>query len=243
MNSKGEEKEFRSIELEWKDWSDLLLKFKCLECKSTLTRLPHPDFMHLPPEKRKRYGKLGCSKCRIYYEPPKGEKVKGEARQPSLREKEKATERSGGSLYPPLPLHYFCEKCYEKSRKLLIEKNKIEAEADLPISVPTGFEGLVAIPVQQQMILKEAVTTLPFTCSCGQRRFVELTIHDRDMDEHLLFKVPIGHQTTCFNCRYAFDKGVGDNYFQFRCDFNTKCPDIKPLKEKGLVTIADETKG
>lgn len=240
MSEESKESTFRSVELDWKSWSDLLFNFKCLECSKTLQRLPHPDYTHLPPEEAEKFGKIGCGGCFIYYEPPQETKEeKEEARQPSLREKEKTTERSGGSLYPPIPIHYFCEICYKQARLKLLNKNKIEVENDLPVSVPSGYEGLVAIPVQQQMILKDHITTLPFTCSCGTRRFIEITMHD-SIGDYLLFEVPLGFHDKCFNCRHVFDKRVGEDVFRFRCDFNTKCPDIKEIREKGLLKLADE---
>lgn len=162
---------------------------------------------------------------------------------PTIREKEVATEGSGGSLYPPLPIYYFCEECQKTQITKIEEKNKYEREADLPLTIPTGREGFTWSWIQQIMMtsveseLLTAVdpdnhTYLPFTCSCGARYELGLRLKKRDKIDHPRFAIVLGFHNKCNGCKHAFDKSIGTEHFKFRCDKNLQCPHMFNLRDK-----------
>lgn len=216
------EEEWTTVELEWEDWSNMLRDFKCPtpSCPKKITRKP-------VSEKRT---KLVCENCKIYYEPPKPrEKVK---RDLSLRTKELAAQRSGGSLYPPLPLYYYCETCHTVVLKRIARKNQFEREANIQLTLPRGDEGYTYTLVQQHLILPLALDeTFPFTCACGQRYYVNVKLIRRDRTKHPLFGIELGFHTNCMACKFAFEQSTTGYSFQFRCDKNTDCKHIQELKE------------
>ena len=215
-----ESSEWELKELPWDVWSNMLRDFKCPTCETKVERKKFSE----------TEAKFACDNCKTYLEPPK--RRKGERKDPDLRTKEAAAERSGGSLYPPLPIYYFCEGCQETKLKRIELRNHYEVEAELPLTLPDGKEGFTYSLITQRLILPyEEAPTFPFTCGCGQRYYLDLKLIKRDKIKHPLFAIQLGFHTECMRCRYAFDKGVGKDYFQFRCDKNLDCSHIQQLKE------------
>ena len=219
-----EETEWTTTVMEWNDWSNMLRDFSCPtpSCSKKLVRIPISEKMT----------KLGCELCKIYFEPPKRrEKVKERNR--SLRTRETAANRSGGSLYPPLPLYYYCSGCHELAFKRIERKNRFEQDANLQLTLPKGDEGFTFTLVQQHLILPLALNeSFPFTCACGERYFADLKLIRRDRTKHPLFGVELGFHTNCMSCKHVFDQGITQNHFRFRCDKNMDCEHIQTIKEE-----------
>ena len=215
-------------------WAELLKTNLCPFCGSNLTNIRDPTQLN-----RLR---IGCINCNQFYlpqkTPPTREKVKRKATQ---REKEKRAEMSGGSLYPPLQLHYFCGECYQMDLAILEERNELEKKLGTQLSKPTGNEGMAAIQVRNRSLVVEGYNIFPFSCRCGQRYQVTVTMDRTDPKEFQLFGIELGFHTQCVGCSHCFDKRVGVEEMQFRCDFNLQCPHIrKHLDRIRMVHEEDE---
>lgn len=212
------------VELDWTEWSNMLRDFGCPtpSCKKKLTRKTNPEG-HI---------KLACEDCKTYFEPTKKrEKVK--ERDVSLRTKEAAAQRSGGSLYPPLPIYYYCEGCHELALKRIEHRNRFEQEANIQLTLPKGDEGYTSTLVQQHLLLPLALNEeFPFTCACGKRYSANVKLIQRDRTKHPLFAIEMGFHNNCMACKYVFEQATARDSFQFRCDKNTDCEHIQKLKEK-----------
>ena len=216
-----EDVKWETKELTWDAWSDMLRDFKCPTCKKTIAR-------RQIDEKR---AKLACESCHTYLEPPK--KRKSTPQSPDRRTREAAAERSGGSLYPPLPIYYYCENCHQVKLKRIEMKNRYEQEAELQLTLPDGTEGFTNSLINQRLIMPwEKNPSFPFTCACGQRYYLDLKLVQRDRTQHPLFGVKLGYHSECMRCKHAFDAGTTQDHFQFRCDKNINCPHIQKIRER-----------
>lgn len=230
--SKAEPEEFGYEELSWEVWNNLLLVQQCPNCEGKIDRLPHPTI----PKR----AHLGCKKCHIYLLPPPKDQTEQRQEQ-SVRDREKQAELSGGSLYNPLELHYFCPNCYTDAIKKIQGKNKFEIKADLPPTLPDGTEGLAHTLVQQRMFsTNDSTESFPFECICGLRYYVEMRLFSREPEMHRLLGVELGFHSQCVNCKLGWNKAVGTNHFQFRCDLNLNCPLVRHMRARFYTIKEDE---
>ncbi len=208
--------------VESEEWIELLRTNLCPLCGSNLTNIPDPTQLNRL--------KIGCINCNRFFIPqrkPPREKVKRKA---TLREKEKIAEKSGGSLYPPLSLFYFCPRCYENDLKQLKERAKREAEikgVEYKGYTTTGDEGISLVDIINRSILPEIYNVFPFSCRCGYRYRATLIIDGTDPKQFPRFGIELGFHNQCVGCRHSFDKLIGTEEMFFRCDFTLQCSHIR----------------
>jgi len=220
--------------VDMKEWTKLLSTNLCPFCGSNLANIPDAAQLN-----RLR---LGCVNCNHFLLPPgpkQREKVK---RKLSLGEKERQAEQSGGSLYPPLELHYFCQVCYEKDieRKIKLAKReaKIKGQDFVRYTTTVGVEGMSNIEILNRSVSPEGDNVFPFSCRCGSRYQVNLTMFRSDPKDYQLFGIELGFHSQCVNCRHCFGKRVDPEEMLFRCDFDLQCPHIKEHLDR--VRLVDE---
>lgn len=217
-------------------WSEILRTNLCPFCGSNLTNIRDSAQLN-----RLR---IGCVNCNIFFRPEKSSKREKVKKKLTIREKEKLAEKSGGSLYPPLELHYFCQVCYENDaqRKKDIAKREAEIKKQKHIGyILTGNEGMSAAEILNRTISPEASNMFPFSCRCGSRYLVSITMFRSHPDDFQLFGIELGFHTQCVACQHCFHKSVGAEEMTFRCDFNLQCPHIsKHLDRVRMVDEEDE---
>jgi len=217
------------------EWSKLLSDNLCPFCGSNLANISDPTQLN-----RLR---LGCVNCNAFLMPPgpkKREKVK---RKLSLAEKEKQAERSGGSLYPPLELHYFCQVCYENdiARKIDLAKREAELKGKETWGYTTnGMEGISLAEVHNRSVSPSGDNVFPFSCRCGSRYQVNLSMMRADPKSYQMFGIELGFHNKCVACRHCFDKRVDPEEMMFRCDFNLQCSHIKEHLDRVRLVDEDE---
>jgi len=204
--------------VDFKIWSKLLKDNECPFCGTPTQRIPDPAQLFKI--------KTGCTECNTFFK-PKVELSSKPRKNPTIREKEEKARRSGGSLYPPLELHFFCPYCLLLDDNKIKDKNIMEEQLGIPKSEPIGDEGLTAAKIHNRTLIRSGDNMLPFTCSCGNRYFVSMTIEDMHKTKKPKFGVELGFHTDCFSCEHSFDKTVGSQDMTFKCDFDLDCPHIR----------------
>ena len=222
-------------ELDITTYTEALKNNKCPDCHN-------PMEQYQSPEDKVTYF-MSCPHCLLFFipkrtqnvRPPKDPKV-------SISQLEKAAELSGLSRYEPLNIHFFCEKCQENDMIKLSKKAIRAFDQGLKVPKLSGLEGMSHSLVRNRSRLADVNLTLPFTCRCGNRYYLDVTLKLRNKEDHYLFGVEMGYHADCMRCPMAWHISVGKKEFTFRCDLNLNCIIIKDKKHHFIMVDEDDDK-
>ena len=118
---------------------------------------------------------------------------------------------------------------------------KRATEQGIKIPEPTGLEGMSHALARNRSRLVEVNLTLPFTCKCGTRYYLDVVLRSRDRRDHYLFGIEMGYHADCMGCPMAWNISVGKDDMTFRCDLNLNCVIIKDKKHYFVMVDEDES--
>lgn len=235
MSEEETTKPYTAYELDEPVWGNMFKNNQCPICKN-----PLEQYRNIEPGRIRYF--MACNKCCLFFIPKPKQQTKPREKEPvSVSKLEKAAERSGFSRYEPLNIHYFCGKCWKNDMDKLQRKINRTSVQGLKTPKPTGLEGMSHTLVRNRSRMDEVNLTLPFTCKCGDRYYLDVTLRKRDKRDYYLFGVQMGYHADCMGCPMAWNISVGKDDMNFRCDLNLNCVIIKDKKHHFIMVDEDES--
>lgn len=224
---------YTARELDLVAYGNALKNSQCPDCKNPLEQ-------RKSPEDGRTYF-MSCPNCSLFFIPQQKAQIRP-PRDPkvSVSQLENAAELSGFSRYEPLNIHLFCGKCWKNDMDKLERKTKRATDQGLKMPKPTGLEGMSHSLVRNRSRLHGVNLTLPFTCKCGTRYYLDVTLRRRDKKGHYLFGIEMGYHADCMRCPMAWHISVGKDDMTFRCDINLNCVIIEDKKHHFTMVDEDE---